>query len=887
MKLASALLWLVCASALLSQEARPLPVAINVDSGGNAEMPTKVETEWRVADFEADADGTIWGIAMSLELKEGPYVSAESIKQLAIFDARTGSWKPHTCEAARGGAAVQLLRLSDGTVACLWRSGQRTVMTKHRKGQSLPWAVLDAVFNQPRLCAGARGEMIITETGPKIGRVPSDGSKATVLTIDDALLTKPEKVEDGSRSYAQVHAVQVGDGSYWLWCYALQPQKHLWRVQGFIRWNGEKLEPVARLPFNEGGSISAVVADGSEHVFVGETGESLWRLPVKGGSPEKIEIPGQMFSYIEQMSFIGSSLHLITCPQPDEIQVAMSTTVKNHLELRTTRHYDTSKPTGRLFQIKDAELIPITSGLDDKPGFGRSSRSVVHTADGLMIGANSGGPTWVPVSGGKARRLGREDGFVLRDAAELLYLENKRWLVRSLDTTWAVIGGKPAPPTGETRLKRVTTVRPMVQDSAQNFWAWRQGDEGFSKWSNGQWHKQLKPPFTPEGCLDMAVDSHDQAWLLSTSNGRSAVLDCATGTWSVFDSPEAAVERKLHLGDQVRIPRYLVFGIISHRNGAKGFLDWRGTVHVLRAGQWTRAKLTDIAGPKTAASGTPYFDSDGRFCIPIEHSHYRLRTDGTWEHILGAKTDNDRTYEWEESKPPKNLSVPNITSTAYDRHGVAWMTQRNGSLWKFLDGAAVRLSASDGLPLLPPHTPIKQVLLDAKGTAMLKQVESGEQMIYQCLSPLPQPPPAKPKTETNADGEPVLLFPSIRQGWHRYRIKGESWSSPTQQPKTVLHSLSPGTHEMEIQSFDAELTPVGKVQSVQIQRNAADDRAIATLIAKLDGDSLEEREKAAALLRIQGPAIIPALQQALNRSEPGTSRHWWLAAIIQSVSRSH
>lgn len=872
----------------MSQEPnKPVPIAIGIGPGGESPQRSTSDAEWRVADMEADSDGVIWGIAMSIPLKEGSYISADSIKKLAIFDEKSASWHQHEMEATRDGTALRLGRLSDGSVACLWRSGQRSIVTKHRNGKSSPWAVMDGVFNQPRLCAGLKGELFITETGPKIASIPADGDKPSFHTIPDEFLTPPEKPEESSRSYSAMHAVHAGDGSLWLWCYALQPQKHLWRISGFIRLESGHLAAVKGLPFKPGSNLSAVIADGKEHLFVAETGHSLWRLGIKPVTAQQIKIPDDVFAYIEQLTFIASHLHVITCPQPDEIEVTMSTTVKNHLELRTTRHYDTTRPTGKVYRIQGRELRAVVSGIDDQPGFGRTPRSMVEVSEGIMIGSNSGGPTWLATSGTKPRRLGRESGFALRDAAEVLPLPKQRWLVRSFDTTWSVISLAPKSTTGGARMTVVKTIMPMVQDADANLWAWRQGDGGFAKWSKGSWSGQEPPPVSGNACLNLATDQHGQAWLISTRAGASAVLDFTTGKWTRFDSPEQAVDKKLIPGDTVRIPRYLVFGLVSHSRGAKGFLDWAGTVHVLQrqGGQWTRSKLTDIAGPKAAASGVPYFDNEGQFCIPVEHRHYRLRADGQWEHIQNAKTDNDRTYDWQESQPPKDSTVPNVTSTAYDRHGIAWMTQRDGSLWKWLAGAAMKLTSSDGLPMLPPQTQIQQVLVDAQGNAILKQAGGTETIIYHSLPALPCAKLAGASTEKTSEGVPILIFSAIQRGWHRYRIHDMPWSPLTQQPRVLLHTLTPGNHRIEVQTFDAELTPVGAIQEMWIRRKALAADAIAALIADLNSDSLEKREQASAALRIQGKLAEPRLRQALQEADPDTSQHWWITAVLQAIER--
>ena len=874
----------VCSIARAQQIREPQLTPLGIAPAEETRVSTASGTEWKVADMEKDDDGVIWAIAMLLDLRDSERGSPGEIRELAIFDEETKSWKRHACEAAKDGVALGLQRLSDGSVACLWRSGQQSILTKHRQSLSSAWAVLDVVFEKPRLSAGRSGELWITEKGPKVARIPADGQTPAVMTIPDALLTAPEKPEEGSRNHAAVDAVQMGDGSVWLWSYSLEPMKNLWRISGFLRLKDDVLEKLPTLPFDPASTLSAVVADGADHLYAAEAGATLWRLPVAGGAAQRIEAPDQMFAYIEQLAFLGADLHMVTCPRPDAIDVAMSTTVKNHLELRTTHHYDTARPTGAIYRLQSPNVEEIATSLDDKPGFGRSPRSLVSTPAGMMIGSARGGPTWIAPDA-EPRRIGREYGFVLRDAIETIPLQKSQWLVRATDTSWVVVGTTPLADPAPDRATVVKTIMPVVQDTNHDFWAWRQGEDGFAKWSGGKWNQASPPPVPADECLDLATDQHGQAWLISRGGGKSAVLDLASGGWASFDSPGEAIEKKLAPGDTVRIPRFLVFSPVSHSNGSKGYLDWGGTVHVFQSGAWTRTPLSGIARPKSAVSGAPFFDGEGRFVVPVENRHYRLRAAGGWEQVQNADTENDRTHEGQRASPPRDSPVTNVTSTAYDRHGIAWMTQRDGSLWKGLDGVATEVAGDKGTKPLPPHTSLEEVLVDELGTAMLRCSGSPPPFVYLCLAPCPRDLLEKPTVDHTATGVPRIAFPKVAKGWHRYRINDGAWSRPAREDEAILTTLVPGRHRLAVQFFDRELTPLGIPAEIAIHRDPAGADAIRELIARLQTDSLDEREEVAGALRIQGACALPHLNESLQAADEGSSLHWWLKATVQGIER--
>jgi hypothetical protein len=887
MKRLLTLIWAAGWCFAVAQEATSVqPVAIGIGPAGENPQSAPPDVEWRVADMELDGDGVIWAIAMPLQIGEGNADGRDQITKLAVFDLKTCSWQAHPCDIAGDGVALLLQKLADGSVACLWRSGERTFLTKHRNSRSSAWVMLNTVFNQPRLCAGAAGGLIITETGPKVARI-TDGDKPPLFfTIPDIRLTAPEKPEE-HRSYAPIHAIQAGDGTFWLWSYSLRPQKHLWRIHGFLCLSEGRLDGMEGLPFDSASTFSAVLADGSDHLYISEAGSSLWHLPIQGGNADRIDVPGREFEYIEHLSFVGPDLHIVTCPRPDEIDITPSTTVKNQLEMQTTSYYDKSKPTGEVYRIRSGLIEMLADGLDDRPGFGRLPRHIAHTPAGLMIGSPEGGPTWIETAPKAVpRRLGREAGFDLRDAIEMLPLSGDRWLARATDTTWAVLSTTAREPSAPERVTTIKTTMPVVQDPENHIWAWRLGDEGFARWSNGRWDRQSTPPVSCEESLDMVVDQHGQAWLLNRKGGKSAVLDFASGKWTAFDTPEQAIEKKLIPGDTLRIRRFLVLGPVSHENGSKGFLDWDGTVHVFQGGKWRRSLLSEIAGPKSAASGIPFFDVEGRFNIPVEHRHYQIRSDGQWEHVQGANTDRDRTHEREEESPPADSKLLRVTSTAYDRHGIAWMTQRGGRVWKELDGTAVEVKGPDGKALLPPNASIREVLADDQGTVFLKQSDGYGQIVYHCLKGRTQKLPTKVSVEINPEGVPRVVFPKVPQGWHRLRIDKGGWTPPTQDQEAVLQALSPGRHHLEIQTFDAELNPLAEIASLEIKRDPAGIDAIRESIARLDADALDEREKGAAELRVQGALALPELRQSLEVAEPDSALRWWLTAVIQSIEES-
>jgi len=563
----------------------------------------------------------------------------------------------------------------------------------------------------------------------------------------------------------------------------------------------------------------------------------------------------------------------------------MSKTLKNHLQILTTNYYNTTSPTGQLYRIEDGKLHLRVNGLDDEPRFGRTPRAILASDDGLLIGTMKGPPWWLE-NGGKWRQLDQGYGFRLHDAAGLVALQGGGFLVRSLDTTWTTLDPnvKLALTTGASRVSSFRTAGRVLEDSRHQLWAQRVEPKEFSKWDGKSWIKQVSPPVNLSECYDLGVDQHNQAWGVDREDKGSAVLDLNKGEWSSFPSFEEAIKHRLRPGDRVHLQRYPVFSPIAHRDGAKGYLDWRGMVHVLNMGAWSRASLMEIAGPDAAATGEPFFDSKGQFTLPINQRHFTLRNDGKWVEIDQPDTSNDSTYYRDETSPPNDCTVPNITSTSYDRYGVAWLTQSDGTLWKWLADVAVKVVADNPTPPLPLNTCIAQVFIDANGNAHLRQSGGSTLETYYAITALPHSAEVLAKLERVRLGVAEIVLNVPPQSWCRIRVDEGKWQPLTHQAKVMTLPMLPGKHRVEVQAFDAELNPLGKVQTFVANVEAAAASVISSRIDELTSSTPEIRETAARILRTQGTSALPELQRRLQ-SSTDESQRWWLQAVIQAIFR--
>lgn len=891
------LLWMMLSAVALSAAAgtgekasKTGSVGIGKSANSDESHPPEQEFTWKVRAFVADGSGTIWGIASKRDIADRSNGNG-GIQSLAILEPSTSQWQSHSCLAVPNEAYPEgLVVLSDGRMVCLWRSGEQSTLTIHQKGEGKLWCTLNTRFIDPRMLALSDGGLAITERGPQLARIPADGSEPVLTRLPDEVLSKPTK-EEGSRSYANMHAVECGDGSIWLWSYALQKQGHLWRIDGLRRWAGSEIAIVEGLPFKPGAPISALIADGKEHFYVALAGVGLSRLNWVDGNEQFFEVPEHVFDYIERLVVVNGALHVITCPQPDEVKVRMSPTLQSHLAIETIHHYDTTKKTGGLWHldVPTLQLKPLLIGLDTQPRFGWGERPLLSTARGLLVGAVDSGPWWLPAASGKKPfLLDQGQDFPLRQANDICGVGKDGFLACSNDGNWALQSLPGDQPAGFTsRLKALRASAFIIQDKRLHLWAMRKDENDFAEWDGKAWHSRDTPKEL-EGIDDVefAADSHDQGWLIPTDGRKTFVVDFTTAKWRVFDSLEQAVFEVLAPHDKLRIRRHITFAPISHNKGNAGFLDWNGSVHVCLNGKWTTSDIHQIAGPDARVSGVPFYNAEGTFCLPLNNKHFHFRKDGQWVEVQGADTSNDRTYLSDDSLSPRDCPVKNVVSTSYDRHGIGWLTTQEGGLWKWLDGVAVKVTGHGRSNFLKPLTLIAEVITDADHNAFMRRTGSSSGFLYDILPSKPAPL-VKPATvagiESNAA---VIQFDPTPGIWHRWRIDHASWQQPAQKAEMKLESLLPGDHQLEIENFDDELTPIGELQIITFNIKAATDAVLSGQIQQLSVDDLNTREAAAQVLKAQGAAALPALKQALHDSGENVTLQWWLSAIIQHIERA-
>lgn len=864
---------------------------------GKAPQRPAEDTPWWVREFVADGLGQAWGLighSRPVNLG-GPIVDFED---LGTFDTSASQWQRHPCTLAGPGAHPQrLAALSNGRVICLWSRGKISALTLHRGTTDQLWCTVKTTFTQPRLQSLPDGGLAITEQGTQVARISADGATIAVDRIPDRLIITPARQKGDQRVFAfsAPQALKIGDNSLWLWSYSLLKKNNLPHLAGFVSWTpgstdsfqGQtKEQDFQAQPFGDGSPISAVVADGEKHLFVALAGAGLKRLHWPDGKVESIDDPDHAFAYIQNMTHLNGALHLVTCPEPHQWKSEQTSVAPGESIIDSIANEPLGRRTGALWRLDGMKPRLLLQGLDARPSFSWVGRPLLALDNGLMVGAVDLGPWWLPAAeGAKPFLLDRTQGYNLGYLGGAVLMDKHRLLVRSTNDDWAVAplpGDKPRPTA--TRMVSLFSKGLIVEDLRHHMWARRLSESDLAEWDGTRWRTHDMPAtWEGKGDIPFEADSHDHGWALSYNNGKTPVLDFATGKWHVFDTLEQATAERLVPGDQVFPYNLLTHEPMSHVNGIKAFIV-NGAIHVFREGRWTATEGNDITGPHSRGIHDPRFDANGILCVTANEKRFELRSDGQWVATGQPAHAPPQPYLHEDHSVPQGCTVPDILFPCRDRFGVTWITTKQGGLWKWLDGVAVQVRDKDGTDLLRPCTHVRQVLIDTAHNALLRtNFERGGIYFYHVLSTLP-PPPFKPATLAGTDVGSALIYLATAPGLrHRWQVDHAEWHPLARRSEIKLQGLSAGAHQVNVQYFDPELTPLAETQTLAFTIKAASTDEITLQIQQLHSQDLDTREAAAHVLRAQGPAALPALQQALQAANDDASLQWWLTAIIQHI----
>jgi hypothetical protein len=841
-------------------------------------------------DLETDDTGRIWA------------APSGHAQELASFGADGKGQRLRLTMVPAEAHAQLLRRLPDGSVVCLWSESADTarhLVTVHRGDAVRVWASFECKLKEPRLFGCRDGALLITEKGPSVVQLRKDDAAGHVLTLPDELFRaparKPENPSD--RYFAPVCALEDDTQRVWLWSNALNSGE-AWRLAGLVALREGSFEQsaITGLPADARFSALSVAESGRLWLPVVRSGLYKLELATSRAELEKIVDPPQ-FHYLEKVFLARGEWIALLGPQPmtfDGSQPGVSQ-VDGRVMLFVTSHHDPTLRTGSLARFRDGAWQVTQNNLDLDPRPDWIDRPIVETPRGLYIGSVGSGPWFLPADATiPPALLDWRHGFPLPDARRFFPVGPDRLV--ALDGRGRLGFADTIPKTltpKDQRAERVRFRKPALQDRRGHVWTFGPGN-AFREW-DGRKAIPRSPPNDFLGKVavrDFASDDRDRGWLISDDHARTAICDFATGQWQVFETFTAALVAQLPEGVRLAMPADPFYEPIFSSQGHIAFFDLRNGISRYDGHAWQQWSIAAIAGGQGRLTGSPFFDADGRLCVPIDGLTYQWNADGGWRHFEqpDAAPPSTRPKSLAPEVPP-SIRVRDPASAVEDRFGTWWVLSKENALSKAVPGVAVQALRADEPNPFPSGARLYEALADPLGNVFLRLSEYASMYCeYVYLSRLFAPP----KTmidKVEVEGDTARFHFSVETvgtaappSIFRWRLDGGEWRLLGMKNDATARMLARGEHRVEARAYAGDLvadpTPAEARFTIEIDADAQQRK----LLAQLASADLDERERAARALVRLGSAALPRLQAERKAAQPDVV--WWIDAVLQQIERA-
>ena len=844
---------------------------------GRFALPAE-DLPWRGREVVTDGQGQVWGIVGT---GRGLSLDEDAAKAgVGVYNAATGQWTLCAYTGAPDARPQRLAVLADGRAVCLWqREDGLSIVTVLQTGSDMCRSIIHARFTAPHLLPLPKGGLVVMERGPGLARIETMGGEAVLAQLPAAAMATARvalpPAEAGPPApvvFASTRGVVGSDGSVYLWSRSATHWQGEAHLKTFVRWTAANtLEPVLSLPFVENAVFTDVVAQGEDHLLAAQLGAGLQQVDVSTSKVVPVRGP-PAFDCIECLRVVKGQVHVVTVPPRPEI----------------------GRRPGALWIIPGADAPPelLLQGLDTQPWNAAVDRPFLSCEAGLLVGAAGAPPWWLPAGAApSAFAVDGGQGFPLGSIVSLARVGNTKFIGASSGHALAAAPLPGDQPRNSTdRKEEIATQGRLQPDARQHLWGLRTIEDDVAEWDGHAWLPHPLPAgVETTRATTFLADSHQHGWLLSGLNNKTAVLDFTNGEWSVFDTLEQAVVKRLVLGDALVSSRVPFAVPISHRDGTRAFYSVDGVLHVWRQGRWTQTPTKELNPTLHQLVLGLWFSPQGMLRAHVGGKNFEFPGTGPWREVSGVEVNKELTNrpEVQGLEPlPAGCTLANVSFCRRDSFGVTWVVTREGDLWKWLGGRGVKITAADGTALLPAGSRPEELLLDAGHNVFIRAASPRVPHVdysYTFIHALP-PPAFQPASLDDADSAaPFIRLPAASHVSHAWRKEPGDWQDLGHSPDLKLPGLPLGNHRIEVQAFDDEFTPLGDLQVLTLTLHSATAGDIASLVSKLESPELNDREAAARSLQAQGPAVLRPLEKLLTAPATSSTQQWWLRAVIQRI----
>lgn len=832
-----------------------LVLAVVVASSASEPLPPALE------DAVQDRTGCVWAYGQTGSGRLYRFGGGRWQEEVETFD------DPDLTNPAK------LVRMADGSVACVWRvNNQRLAVTRHLGTE--PTRLLGTCEEPigpndrwPKPLADSKNRLWITGEFPRIYCVDERGL-SLAHTVAPGEWDRPFETLHGCN---ELRAVEDGQGRIWAWSVPTAAASANLRDALVVGADGHVESRALTASLKGDARVLALARADEHHLWMSVKADGVYRVESDTLALERTPDPapkalGRVYDWFVH----GADVYAVE-GEP---------------------HYRAS-----LWRWRGTEWTRMLADIDGHAP-GSLARSWLPVDGGLLVQGIEGNLWFVPTDG-NAVPLTWHTGFPLEDAHALSRFTDGTFFALGAGGFW--FHGPLELPLRERphlRLDPVDTDRPWIVDADGHPWTtMRSSPRTPSKWNGETWTAHPPPMGSDEAvpaysrplpAAPLRVDAEGRVWVLGDRQRPLRVLDTRTGQWQTFaglrEAYVALRDRPPHfLGDDpaVSSPQYAGDGRkVAYRDAAMECQSYDGTA-------WRVFNRKQIGGAASTngAVGPPWFDREDRLRVNIRPGgSWRLEDDGRWTAIPFEGHYPDDT--WSEARltntappPPAGCVTEHPESIVRDNRGVCWLTWRQ-EVYRAVPGRCVKVLASDETQPFVTGRRLERVYIDGRGNALLGA--GAETFVLRPKQPPPRTTVALEPVGTDGVRARLRVEPAP-PAEVRWRLDDGPWQA-TYDDTLTLRDLPGGSHRLTVSALDGELQSEPVPLETAFEIRVDPESQITDLIAGLSDPDYARRKAAADALARQPGRAVPALRSA--RQSAGADLRWWIDATLGQIERA-
>jgi len=818
----------------------------------------------RIKAARQDSAGQVWAIGYA--------------PTLGLYRWAGDQWNAVPVEGLAGNAEpMAVARGSDGAVYCVWSAGLDIhPVSRHQGADSRILAQLHGpVAESPSLFADSRGNVWITEKGPHIYRVTSQGDAECVYTIPNEAYLSTRPLQSPRPMFNPVYATADGLGRIWFWSGGMVGRTALMTLRNILIFDGVSFQPQPQIAGETGEGPWAAEPDGPDHMWVAIPDDRLYQVDTKTLAPTAVLEPEQgVFRRVQRIFPV------------EQETFAISNSSKSLPEPGGQGRFSV------LWRLRKGSWERVVNGIDMVPEVSQDpDRVLIATPDGFWAGANGTGPWFIPSGPGAPVHIDWHRGWPFDGDQAIFLLPDRRLLLIALNQGSMAV--KPADLLAASQtplgIRTFNPLRTVLQDRHGHLWGIiSPADGALSEWDGSSWTQHTVPEnLSDSRRFNFFADSEDRIWLVpDPCRGPVTVFDARHGTFQTYPDPPTAFQAQLPRRPEFPAGNRLQLFPSFTADGRIGYSDPCAKLYYFDGREWQSWNSQEIArGSRFYSNGPAFFDRAGNFALNVEGTTWEFKAPSGWR-VTTFEPGPERRAQGRtpDVPPPPGCEFNNPESMAQDRLGTFWMTYR-GQLYRAIPGLCLpQTSPGEHQPFIDGRT-VKAALIDPRGNAFVETYlhsypAIGEYVILSPRQPLPQ---TQLQAHVDTGGTVKLRFGATAKGkvWFTWRVDGDAWTRPAPNAEVSLPGLAEGKHRIEAAALDERLQIDPKPAVAEVEIKAPTQQQLAALIEQLKDPDYDVRETAVAGLVRQPAQALPLLHAA--REKAGPDQRWWIDAAIQQI----